>query len=235
MIGTWDIFAQNWRYFLIGEYPAGALGGFALTVIIAVVCLILTFPSAVAVALARTSGIRWLAWPALGFVYLVRSVPLLMVIFWAYFLAPVILGFPIDPLVTLIAAICIYQTTYLSEVIRGGIEGLPKGQTEAARALGLGWVPVTFRVVLPQALYNVLPGMLNQFTMIIKESSLGAIISVSEVTFMAMRVNNVLITRPFQVFAILGIGYFILCFSLSKASEYLEQRIQRRRVASQPA
>jgi polar amino acid transport system permease protein len=225
----WEIFAENWLYLLVGRYPDGPIGGLALTLTIAVVCLAFTFPSAVLVALARTSGLRWLVWPATGFVYVVRSIPLLMVIFWAYFLAPVVLGFPVDPVVTLVVAIVVYQTAYLSEVIRGGIEGLPKGQTEAARALGLGYVPITVRVVLPQALYNVMPGMLNQFTMIIKESSLGAIISVGEVTFMAMRVNNILITKPFEVFAILAAGYFILCFALTKASDHLEGRIQRRR------
>lgn len=229
----WDIFAQNWRFFLIGQYPVGPIGGLALTFFIAVVGLVLTFPASVLVALARTSGIKWLSRPATGFVYLIRSIPLLMVIFWAYFLSPVVLGFAVDPLLTLIIAIVVYQTAYLSEVIRGGIEGLPKGQIEAARALGLRWTPITLRVVLPQALYNVMPGMLNQFTMIVKESSLGAIISVGEVTFMAMRVNNVLITKPFEVFAILAAGYFILCFGLSKLSEYLERRIQRRRRGTQ--
>jgi polar amino acid transport system permease protein len=227
-----DILSQYGRVFLIGQYPDGPLGGLALTFLIAIVALALTFPSAVLVALARTSGIRWLAWSATGFVYLVRSIPLLMVIFWAYFLTPVILGFPTDPVVTLIAAIVIYQTAYLSEVIRGGIEGLPKGQTEAARALGLRWLPITLRVILPQALYNVMPGMLNQLTTIIKESSLGAIISVGEATFMAMRINNVLITKPFQVFVILAAAYFILCFSLSQLSGYLERRIQRSRLGA---
>ena len=225
----WRILSDNWQVFLVGQYPNGPLGGLALTFLIAVVCLALTFPSAVLVALARTSGIRWLAWPATGFVVGVRSIPLLMVIFWAYFLAPVVAGFPVDPLPTLIVAICIYQTAYLSESIRGGIEALPRGQVEAARALGLRWTPITLRIVLPQALYNVMPGMLNQFTMIIKESSLGSIISVGEVTFMAMRVNNILIVHPFEVFGILAMAYFILCFSLSKASDGLERRIRRRR------
>lgn len=231
----WQILSDNWPFFLIGQYPKGPLGGLALTFFIAVVCLVLTFPSAILVALARTSGVTWLVRPAVVFVYAVRSIPLLMLIFWAYFLAPMIVGFSVAPLVTLMVAICIYQTAYLSEVIRGGIEGLPKGQIEAARALGLRWTPITLRIVLPQALYNVMPGMLNQFTMIIKESSLGAIISVGEVTFMAMRVNNTLIVRPFEVFAILAAGYFILCFSLSKLSEHLERRIKRRRRGVQAA
>lgn len=235
MTDMWQILRDNWQVLLIGQYPNGPLGGLALTFVIAVVCLILTFPSAVLVALGRTSGVRWLYWATTVFVVGVRSVPLLMVIFWAYFLAPIVVGFPVDPLFTLVVAICIYQTAYLSEAIRGGIEGLPNGQVEAARALGLRWLPITLRIVLPQALYNVMPGMLNQFTMIIKESSLGSIISVGEVTFMAMRVNNVIIVQPFEVFAILAAGYFILCYSLSKASDHLEGRIRRHRRGEQPA
>jgi polar amino acid transport system permease protein len=231
----WTILSENWQVFLIGQYPNGPLGGLALTFLIAIICLALTFPSAILVALARTSGVRWLYWPATVFVIGVRSIPLLMVIFWAYFLAPMVVGFTVDPLYTLVVAICIYQTAYLSESIRGGIEGLSKGQVEAARALGLRWAPITLRIVLPQALYNVMPGMLNQFTMIIKESSLGSIISVGEVTFMAMRVNNIIIVKPFEVFAILATGYFILCFSLSKISDRLERRIRRRRSGESPA
>lgn len=229
MIAMWQILSDNWQIFLVGQYPNGPLGGLVLTVLIAVACLALTFPSAVLVALARTSGPRWLSWPATAFVVVVRAIPLLMVIFWAYFLAPMIAGFPMRPLTTLIIAICVYQTAYLSEVIRGGIEGLPRGQVEAARALGLRWTPITLRIVLPQALYNVMPGMLNQFTMIIKESSLGSIISVGELTFMAMRVNNILIVRPFEVFGLLALAYFVLCFGLSKASDRLERHIRRNR------
>lgn len=226
----WQIFIDNWRIFLIGQYPNGPIGGLVLTFILAVVCLVLTFPSAVLVALARAGEQKWLARAAAVFVTSVRCIPLLMVIFWAYFLAPVVVGFPVDPIFTLVVAICIYQTAYLSEVIRGGIEGLPKGQIEAAKALGLRRTPIILRIILPQALYNVMPGMLNQFTMIIKESSLGSIISVGEVTFMAMRVNNIIIVKPFDIFAILAIGYFILCFSLSKISDWLEGRMHRRRL-----
>lgn len=229
----WEVISQNWLYLLVGEYPKGQLGGLALTVAIAVIALTLTIPSAVLVALARTSGVRWLVRPAFAFVYIVRCIPLLMLIFWAYFGLPLLLGFPISPLVTLVAAIVIYQTAYLSEVIRGGIEAIPKGQIEAARALGLRYFPITVRVVLPQALYNVLPGMLNQLTAIIKESSLGSIISVGEVTFAAMQINAVTVTRPFQTFAVLALAYFILCFSLSKAAGRLEARIGRRRQGAQ--
>lgn len=231
--GMWEVVSQNWLYLLVGAYPRGELGGIALTLVISILALVLTFPAAVLMALARTSGIKWLSRPAFVFVYIVRSIPILMLIFWAYFIIPLILGFPISPFVTLVTAIIVYQTAYLSEVIRAGIEAIPKGQIEAARALGLRYVPITFRIVLPQALYNVLPGMLNQLTAIIKESSLGSIISVHEVTFAAMQINAVTVTRPFETFAVLALGYFILCYSLSRAAGYLELRINRRRQGGQ--
>lgn len=231
-----EVLEGTWQYLLVGPYPKGPLGGLALTIILAVLSLALTLPCAVLVALARTGGVRALALPASGFVHGVRSVPLLVVVFWAYFLAPVVLGFPVAPSVTLVFAIVVYQTAYLSEVIRGGIEALPPGQAEAARALGLHYGVTTWRVILPQALYNVLPGMLNQLTAIIKETSLGAIITAGELTYVAMQVNNILVTKPFEVFAILAAAYFLLCASLTQVSALLERRIARvRRGPGSPA
>lgn len=224
-----EILSDNWRYLLIGNFPDGPVKGLALTFFIAVVALLLTFPAAILIALARTSGVRWLAWLATGFVYIIRGLPLLLLVFWTYFMLPLVIGRPIDPVATLTAAIVVYQTAYLSEVIRGGIEGLPKGQLEAAQCLGMNYVSIQGRIILPQALYNVMPGMLNQFTAIVKETSLGSIISVSEVTHLAQQINNATVTKSFQVFTILAALYFVLCYSLSLASEALEQRISRKR------
>ncbi len=229
-----EILTDNWHYLLVGNFPNGPIKGLALTFFIAVIALLLTFPAAIAVALARTSGVAWLAWPATAFVYMIRGLPLLLLVFWAYFMLPLAIGRPINPIATLTAAIVIYQTAYLSEVIRGGIEGLPKGQLEAAQCLGMSYMTIQGRIILPQALYNVMPGMLNQFTAIVKETSLGSIISVSEVTHLAQQINNATVTKSFQVFAILAALYFVLCYSLSLASEALERRITRKRLGVSP-
>jgi polar amino acid transport system permease protein len=228
-----DIIQQYWLYLLIGEYPHGPLGGLAMTLIIAAVSLILTFPNAVLVALARTSNIGWLARPALCFVYIIRSLPLLMLLFWIYYFLPVVLGYPINAFWSIIIAIVVFQTAYLSEVIRAAIEALPKGQTEAARALGLRYPATMWKVILPQALYNALPGILNQLTAMIKETSLGYILALNELTYSAGQINSLLMTKPFQVFGILAIVYFALCFSLTRATHHLDVRIQRRRLVVQ--
>jgi polar amino acid transport system permease protein len=214
---------------LIGEYPHGKLGGLAMTLIISFVSLIVTFPCAILIALARTGNSKPLKSIASGFVHCVRAIPLLMLIFWAYFALPVVIGFPIDATYTLIIAIVIYQTAYLGEIIAAGIEGLPKGQMEAANALGLGYIPTTFKVVLPQALFNVVPGIVNQLTTIIKESSLGSIIAVPELSYAMLQVNSNEVTKPLQIFGILAATYFVLCFALSQATGVLERRVATRR------
>lgn len=224
-----DILREYGLMLLIGEYPHGKLGGLALTLIISVVSLIVTFPCAVMIALARTGQSRIFKPLAGGFVHSVRAIPLLMLIFWAYFALPLVIGFPIDATYTLIIAIVIYQAAYLGEIIAAGIKGLPKGQTEAARALGLGYVPTTFRVILPQALFNVIPGIVNQLTTIIKETSLGSIIAVSELSYVMLQVNSNEVTKPLQIFGILAATYFILCFALSQATGWLERRIAGKR------
>ncbi|WP_275791312.1 amino acid ABC transporter permease [Pararhizobium gei] len=214
---------------LIGEYPHGKLGGLAMTLIISFVSLLVTFPCAILIALARTGDSKPLKSIASGFVHCVRAIPLLMLIFWAYFALPVVIGFPIDATYTLIIAIVVYQTAYLGEIIAAGIEGLPKGQMEAAKALGLGYIPTTFKIVLPQALFNVVPGIVNQLTTIIKESSLGSIIAVPELSYAMLQVNSNEVTKPLQIFGILAATYFVLCFALSQATGVLERRISKRR------
>ncbi|SCX21906.1 putative glutamine ABC transporter permease protein GlnP [Agrobacterium sp. DSM 25558] len=214
---------------LIGEYPHGKLGGLAMTLIISFVSLIVTFPCAILIALARAGNSKPLKNIASGFVHCVRAIPLLMLIFWAYFALPVAIGFPVDATYTLIIAIVVYQTAYLGEIIAAGIEGLPRGQMEAAKSLGLGYIPTTFKIVLPQALFNVVPGIVNQLTTIIKESSLGSIIAVPELSYAMLQVSSNEVTKPLQIFGILAGTYFVLCFALSQATGVLERRIANRR------
>ena len=126
-------------------------------------------------------------------------------------------------------ALVVYEAAYLSEIIRAGIEGLPRGQTEAATSLGLRYWPTTIKVVLPQSLHNMLPSMVSQFVSTIKETSLGYVISAHELTFAAAQVNNVLLTQPFEVYGILALTYFALCFALTSLARLIERRISASR------
>ncbi|WP_284777875.1 amino acid ABC transporter permease [Agrobacterium sp. lyk4-40-TYG-31] len=225
-----EIVQNNWLLFLIGQYPNGPLGGLAATLIIAVIGLILAFPCAMLLALGRISPYRPFRLVASTIVHVVRGTPFLMVIFWAYFALPLILGRPVEGFWTLIGALVIYESAYLAEVIRAGIKALPQGQTEAARSLGLGYWRTMWFIILPQALFNSLPTLLSQFVSLIKETSLGYVISVNEFTFAAAQVNSMLLTKPVEVFSLLAITYFVVCFTLTQTARLLEARIARRRL-----
>jgi polar amino acid transport system permease protein len=224
-----DILKSNWEVLLLGQYPNGPLGGLALTLILSVLGLALSFPFSILIALGRTSPMRLFRVPTTVVVYIVRGVPLIMLIFWAYFFVPLVIGHSVTGFTTLLCTLVVYESAYLAEVIRAGIESLPRGQIEASRALGLSYLQTVRKVVLPQALYNMLPSIVSQFVSTIKETSLGYVISVQELTFSANQVNNNLLTQPFQVFAILALTYFAVCFILTQFAHRLERRIHHRR------
>lgn len=224
-----DILHDYWPMLLVGQYPNGPLGGLALTLILALLGLLLSMPLALLIAIARVSPFRGLRVDSRLLVNTVRGMPLLMLIFWAYFAVPKLTGGSISGFWTLVTALVIYESAYLSEVIRSGIEAIPKGQIEASRSLGVGYWTTMRKVVLPQALFNVLPSMTSQFVSTIKETSLGYVISVNELTFAANQVNNLVLTQPLQVFGILAIIYFLVCFSLSRSVAWLDSWVRRSR------
>lgn len=229
-----DILRDNWTLLLIGQYPHGPLGGIVLTILLSLSALAMAFPLGILVALARISPYAVFRTPATVLVYMVRGIPLLMVVFWVYFLVPVLTGFPVTGFVTMLCALVVYDSAYLGEIIRSGIEALPKGQVEASRALGLGYLRTMIAVILPQALYNVVPSMITQFVSTIKETSLGYIINVQEISFAADQINNRLLTKPFPVYLILALSYFVLCYALTQFARYVERRVTRKRAGQRP-
>lgn len=230
-----QILQDNWLLLLIGQYPNGPLGGIACTLILSVLGIVLAFPLSVLLALARLSPWRLLNWPATALVFVVRGVPLLMVILWVYFLVPLLIGHNVSGFVTMLVTLVFYEGAYLGEVVRAGIQALPKGQMEAARSLGHSHLGAMRLVILPQALFNMLPSMLSQFVSTIKETTLGYVINVPELTFAANQISNQLLTKPFEVFFLLAVIYFVVCWSLTRAAKALERRIETRRAGPRGA
>jgi polar amino acid transport system permease protein len=230
MLDFIQIVRDNWLLLLVGQYPNGPLGGIVCTLILSLLGILLAFPLSVPIALARLSERSWLRWPATMLVYGVRGVPLLMVILWVYFLLPTLIGHEVPGFATMLCTLVVYEATYLSEVVRSGILALPKGQLEASRALGHGYFGAMRHVILPQALFNTLPSMLSQFVSTLQETTLGYVINVPELTFAANQINNQLLTKPFHVFFILALTYFVVCFTLTKLFGLVEQHIARKRL-----
>jgi polar amino acid transport system permease protein len=229
-----DILQTFGMLLLVGSYPNGPLGGLALTLILSVLGVGLAFPVSILLALCRISSYRWISLPATVIVHLVRGVPLLLLVFWSYFLVPGLTGRPVSAFTTLVVTLVVYQAAYMSEVVRAGIEALPKGQTEAARSLGMGFFTTMRSITLPQALFNMLPSLLSQFVSTVKETSIGYVISVQELTFAAGQINSSLLTRPFEVYMTLSLIYFAVCYSLTRAAHVLERRLLARRSGATP-
>jgi len=223
-----DLIRNYWLYFLVGQYPEGPLGGLALTILLGVAALALAVPLGVLLGLARASRFRLFSWPVGALVFIVRGTPLLMVIFWAYFFLPAVTGHETSQFTTMLAALVIFNGAYLAEIVRAGIQGIPPGQTECARALGLSYGQTMASVILPQALRNMLPSLVGQLVTTLKETSLGYIIGLSEVSFIASQINAQVLTQPAEVYSILALSYFVLCFSLSRAGRALERRLASR-------
>ena len=224
-----DILDNYGLLLLVGQYPYGPVGGLALTLFMAVAGLVISFPLAVLVGVARTSPFRTPRVVAGVIVNAVRGLPVLLLIFWAYFIVPLIIGHSISGITTVICALVLYELAFMGEVVRAGIEAIPKGQVEAARAIGMTYGQTMRKIILPQALVNMTPSILNQFINLIKNTSLGYIISVNELTYAAYQINAQLLTKPFEVYLILAATYFLICWSLSLAIGKLEKSINARR------
>lgn len=215
-------------YYLIGQYPNGPLGGLALTFLLAACGLVLALPVGIVFGLCRISPFRLLRWPATALVYGVRGTPLLMVIFWAYFLLPTITGHRTNQFSTMLTALVVFDGAYLAEIVRAGIQALPKGQMQSARSLGLSYMQAMAYVILPQALRNMLPSLVNQLVSTIKETSLGYIISLPEVSFVAGQISTQALTQSAQIYLLLALSYFVMCFGLTRCAYLLERRLAAR-------
>lgn len=199
-------------------------GGLQLTLWLSLIAIIISFIFGTVLGMARLSRSVVGRWLAGCYVELVRATPLIMVIFWIFFLLPIVTGRPIPPLESALVAFVIFTSAYVAEIVRAGIQAVPKGQREAALASGLtGW-QVMREVILPQALTKMIPPLVGQFISLFKDTSLAYIIGVLELTRRATIVNN----REFQsfsIFAFVAIVYFVFCYALSRGARLLEARL----------
>ena len=231
MIGGLDfsVVRDNLSYFFIGRYPKGTLGGVGLTLYLAVVSLALSFIGGLILGLLSVSRNRLLRWGSMTVIQTIRGMPLLMVIFWMFFLLPAMLGGGMTAAWTIIAALTLFTSAYMSEIVRAGITGIPKGQTEAAISTGLSHGQAMFYIILPQALRNMIPSFVNQFVSMIKDTSLAFIVGVTELTQIATQINNRTMLYPTEIFLFIAVIYFIICFAFTELSRWLERRLAYRK------
>lgn len=226
---NFGVIADNFTYFMIGRFPEGPLGGLGLTIYLAVVSCILSFFGGMILGLLSISKRPWISYPATLFINTVRGMPLLMVIFWMYFLLPAMMGNTVPESQTVIMGLTFFTSAYMSQIVVAGIKGIPKGQTEAAISTGLKHWQAMVYIVLPQGLRNMIPSFVNQFVSLIKDTSLAFIVGVSELTHVATQVNNRTMAYPTEIFIFIAVVYFILCYAFTSFSRWLELRLAWRK------
>lgn len=230
----WGVIAEKARPILLGYFPQNdqTWGGLPLTLALFALSLGLSFPMAVALALARRSGPAWLSWAATAFIELVRGVPLVTLLFMAAYLLPAVLPQPYQvPLFwRALLALILFSAVYLAEVIRGGLQTVASEQSEAAEILGLTWWQTQRRVVLPQALRAVLPALVGHAIGLLKDSSLVMVIGLHELTGgLALSLGGDPVWRPYYLEAYLFVGlvYGLMCLGLSRLGLWLEKNWAR--------
>jgi general L-amino acid transport system permease protein len=216
----------------LSEVTTDRWGGLPLTIMLASLSIVLAFPISVLVALGRKSKLPAIRTFCVIYVELVRGVPLISVLFMASFMFPLFMpqGFTIDVLVRVLVGITLFAAAYMAEIVRGGLQAIPKGQVEAADSLGLTYWQTQRKIVLPQALAMVVPGIMNNFISIFKDTSLVTIVSLYELTgSLGLALNSDADWRPFKIegYLFITLIYFIFCFAMSRYSLWVEKQLNR--------
>lgn len=202
------------------------LGGLALTVQLALMTLMGGLLLGIILAMARLSSRTWIYYPATMYVHFFRGLPLILVIFWIYFLSPVITGRSLDEFLAAVISFIVFEAAYFAEIIRAGMQSIPRGQVMAAHSGGLTSFQCTRYVILPQALRNMIPALVTQTVVIFQDTSLAYVIGLRE---FLRRVNLVDAreARSVELYLFAGLVYFIFCSIGSLCSHRLENRQQR--------
>ena len=210
-------------------------GGLLVTLVVSVTGIVTSMPVGIALALGRRSTIPLIRIFSITFIEFWRGVPLITVLFFATYMLPLFMpaGFAIDGLVRVLVGIALFAGAYMAEVIRGGLQAIPRGQSEAASALGLSWAKTTGLIVMPQALRHVIPGLVNSFIALFKDTSLVSIVALFDLLgqLRASFSDPVWATPTtlFTGFAFTGIIYFVFCFGMSRYSLFVEHRLNAHR------
>jgi His/Glu/Gln/Arg/opine family amino acid ABC transporter permease subunit len=215
------VIVTNFR-FLIVQGLLG-LGGFAGgTLRLALPAIVLGFALGILVGLARLASARWIRLPATAYVEFFRGVPLVMVIFWIWFVIPQVLRLPVPEYGVALTAFVIFEAAYFGEIVRAGVQSVPRGQVEAAHSLGLSGTQTMIAVVLPQALRNMIPSLVTQMIVLFKDTSLASIIGYVDLTKAAQIVNNREI-RPFELYLFIAVVYWLFAYSMSRIARRFER------------
>ena len=202
-------FILNGLYFSLQLTAIAMVGGIALGTVL---------------ALMRLSGKPWLVLPAAAYVTVLRSIPLVMVILWFFLLIPLLIGRPMGAELSAIITFTVFEAAYYSEIMRAGIQSVPRGQVNAGYAMGMSYAQTMQLVVLPQAFRNMLPVLMMQTVILFQDTSLVYAIGAYDL-LKGFEIAGKNFNRPVETYLVAALVYFVICFSLSMAVRRLQNKI----------
>jgi polar amino acid transport system permease protein len=221
------MFKYQFRWDVIPNNVDFLLSGLNLTLVVSALTLVLAMIGGLIIALFDMSRFRPLRLIGVSFGEVIRNTPILVQLLWVYYVLPIMFNVRIDAFTALVIGLSVYQSAFISEVYRAGIQAVPKGHREAAQVLGLTPIQTFRRIILPQAIRMTLPPLASNFVQLIKFSSLGAVISVTEITRRGMELSSSTF-RPLEIFTFIAVVYFCICWPLAMAIRLWERRLAMR-------
>jgi glutamate/aspartate transport system permease protein len=215
-----DFAFLNWG--VVGSFIAK---GFWFSLQLTVIAMIGGIALGTILALMRLSGKKWLVIPAAAYVNTLRSIPLVMVILWFFLLIPMLIGRPMGAELSAIITFTVFEAAYYSEIMRAGIQSVPKGQVYAGYAVGMTYRQCMQLIVLPQAFRNMLPVLLTQTIILFQDTSLVYAIGAYDL-LKGFELAGKNFNRPVETYLVAAVVYFIICFSLSMLVRRLQKKIQ---------
>jgi len=229
---NWSVIWDNLGSLLIWKFPSDdpsdvlwGIGGLTASIAMAVISISVSFFIGLIVGIGRVSKNVIFRIPCTLYIEIIRGNPLILVIFWVYFFIPIFIKSYLDVFWSATIALTIFTGAYIGEIVRSGIQNIPRGQIEAAYGTGLSYASTMIHIILPQALKQMIPAIVGQFIAIFKDTSLAYIIGVLELTFVAQGLNSRLMIYPFEIYATVAVLYFVCCYSMSIIANRLEHRL----------
>ncbi|NJO31564.1 MAG: ABC transporter permease subunit [Richelia sp. SL_2_1] len=201
--------------------------GLLLTLLMAAISILLSFPIGVLLALGRTSNLPVVKWFSILYIEIIRGLPLIGILFLAQVMLPLFLPIRLDRVLRAVAGLILFSAAYMAENVRGGLQSVPRGQVEAAKVLGLNPALVLLLIVLPQALRAVIPAIVGLFIGLFKDTSLLSLVGLLELTGIARSIlaQPEFLGRYAEVYLFIGLIYWVFCYSMSLASRKLEKQL----------
>jgi His/Glu/Gln/Arg/opine family amino acid ABC transporter permease subunit len=213
----------NYDWSVVWQYRQMLLDGIGITILLTVLTMLVAVPGGILLALMRLSSMPWLARGSAAFVELFRNLPLILVVYWAFYVMPMVSGIEFSAFNTGLLALCLNVSAYNSETFRAGIQSIRKGQAEAAVALGFSNTQAMFKIILPQAWRRVLPVLASTWVALFKDTSLVSVIAVGELAHASMTIRSQTF-RVLEMLTAMAVIYWMLGYPQAKLVDWIREK-----------